>query len=288
MRLVIGKTELHIHVTAAIMPVFMLMAGLAAEYAAAFFSMLLHELSHVFAARICGVKAGSVSVTILGFSAVLPDGGCSRSEKLFICLAGPAFNIALFAASLLLEHLIPGDQYFLRQLSASNLFLALMNLLPALPLDGGRLVLMLLAGNIGMLAAGRVMRGLAAAVSAIIVIAGGYQLYSSPYNASLIIIGLYIMLATMTGRAEGALMNMRQILYRRSRLLRKGIYPARDLVVMKTARLGDTLKNMDFDRFHIIYVLDDSLRIAGVFTESEIIDALAGGPEDMTFEDLME
>lgn len=288
MRLVIGKTELHIHVTAAIMPVFMLMAGLAAEYAAAFFSMLLHELSHVFAARICGVKTGTVSVTVLGFSAVIPDGGCSRSEKLFICLAGPAFNIALFAASLLLEHLIPGDQYFLRQLSASNLFLALMNLLPALPLDGGRLVLMLLAGNIGMLAAGRVMRGLAAAVSAIIVIAGGYQLYSSPYNASLIIIGLYIMLATMTGRAEGALMNMRQILYRRSRLLRKGIYPARDLVVMKTARLGDTLKNMDFDRFHIIYVLDDSLRIAGVFTESEIIDALAGGPEDMTFEDLME
>ena len=60
MRLVIGKTELHIHVTAAIMPVFMLMAGLAAEYAAAFFSMLLHELSHVFAARICGVKTGTV------------------------------------------------------------------------------------------------------------------------------------------------------------------------------------------------------------------------------------
>ena len=82
-------------------------------------------------------------------------------------------------------------------------------------------------------------------------------------------------------------MNMRQILYRRSRLLRKGIYPARDLVVMKTARLGDTLKNMDFDRFHIIYVLDDSLRIAGVFTESEIIDALAGAPEDMTFEGLI-
>lgn len=288
MRLVIGKTELHIHVTAAIMPVFMLMAGLAAEYAAAFFSMLLHELSHVFAARICGVKAGSVSVTILGFSAVLPDGGCSRLEKLLICLAGPAFNLALFAVSLLLGRLVPGDPYFLRLLSASNLFFALMNLLPALPLDGGRLVLMLLAGNIGMLAAGRVMRGLAAAVSAIIVIAGGYQLYSSPYNASLIIIGLYIMLATMTGRAEGALMNMRQILYRRSRLLRKGIYPARDLVVVKSTRLGDLLKSMDFDRFHIIYVLDDSLRIAGVFTESEIIDALAGGPEDMTFEDLME
>lgn len=82
--------------------------------------MLLHELSHVFAARICGVKAGSVSVTILGFSAVLPDGGCSRLEKLLICLAGPAFNLALFAVSLLLGRLVPGDPYFLRLLSAST------------------------------------------------------------------------------------------------------------------------------------------------------------------------
>lgn len=287
MRLVIGKTEISVNVTALVMPVFMLIAGLMAEYAAAFFSMLFHELSHISAARICGINTGTVSVTILGFSAAIPDDRCSKLERSLIYLAGPAFNLLLFTVSLLLERMVSGDQKFLRLLSASNLFLAFINLLPALPLDGGRLMLVLLAGKVGMLAAGRAMRWFACAVSVFIIIAGGYQMYASSYNASLIIIGLYIMMITMTGKVESALMNIRQIIYRKSRLLKKGIYPARDLVAMKNTRLSDTLESMDFDRFHIIHVLDDSLDIIGVFTENQIMDALVSGNDDMTFESLI-
>jgi stage IV sporulation protein FB len=286
-RLAIGETEIRVNITALAMPVFMLIAGLAAEYAAVFFSMLLHELSHISAARICGIKVGTISVTILGFSTVIPDDRCSKAERSLIYLAGPAFNLLLFTATLLLGRMVPGDQEFLRLLSASNLFLAFINLLPALPLDGGRLMLVLLAGKIGMLAAGRTMRWLAWAISAFIIITGVYQLYASSYNASLIIIGLYIMMITMTGKVESALMNIRQIIYRKSRLLKKGIYPARDLVAMKNTRLSDTLKSLDFDRFHIIHVLDDSLNIIGVFTENQIMDALISGNDDMTFECLI-
>lgn len=287
MKLVIGETKIKINITAAIMPVFMLIAGLEAEYAAAFLSITLHELGHIMAARACGIKAGMISVTALGFSAAVPDAGCSRGERIMICSAGPAFNLLFFLVVLLADHMIPGEQGFLRLLSASSLFLAFINLLPALPLDGGRLILELLSGNIGMLAAGRAMRVLAWLISTIIVIAGGYQLYASSYNASLIIIGLYIMITAMTGKVESALMNMKQIICRKSRLLKKGIYPARDLVVLKNTRLSDTLKSMDFDRFHIVHVLDDALNIIGVFTETEIIDALISNNDDMTFERLI-
>ena len=74
MRFVIGETEIRIHITAAIMTVFMVISGFAAEYAAAVFSIMLHELSHVLAASACGVKAVMVSVTKLGFSALIPEG----------------------------------------------------------------------------------------------------------------------------------------------------------------------------------------------------------------------
>ena len=287
MRFVIGETEIRIHITAAIMTVFMVISGFAAEYAAAVFTIMLHKHSHVLAARACRVKAVMVSVTILGFSALIPEGSCSKGERILICLAGPAFSLVFFVCTMLAWDMIPGEQYFLRLLSASNLMLAFINLLPVLPLDGGRLIHLVLAGNIGMLAAGRVLRRFACVISLFVVAAGGYQLYRSSYNASLIIIGLYIMLITMTGRTESALMNMKQIVYRRSRLLKKGVYPARDLVVLKSTRLSDTLKSMDFDRFHIIYVLDDELNIIGMFTEKEIIDALTGSNDDMTFEHLI-
>ena len=82
-------------------------------------------------------------------------------------------------------------------------------------------------------------------------------------------------------------MNMKQIIYRRSRLLKKGIYPVRDLVVMKSVFLGDTVKSMDFDRFHFIYVLDDNLKLLGVFSENDIMESMLRNNGDITFEELI-
>jgi stage IV sporulation protein FB len=95
------------------------------------------------------------------------------------------------------------------------------------------------------------------------------------------------MLLLWNGRMESAFMNIRQILYRRSRFLKKGVYPARDLVVAKSTLLSETIKNMDFDSFHVIYVLDERMRLLKVFTEAEVMDALAGNNEGMTFEQLL-
>lgn len=288
MRLNIGDTEVRINITSVMMPVFMLIAGLLKEYAAAFLSMLAHELSHLAAARICGAKTGIFSISVLGFSAVIHDGDCSRKEQIFIYSSGPVFNLLVFAAAALADHMIQGDQKVLRLLAASNLFLAIFNLLPVLPLDGGRLMLGLLAEDMGLMAAGRILRRLAWFISVPIVFLGIYQLCISWFNISLIIIALYIIIMSMTGRLESALMNIRQLVYRKSRLMKKGIYPARDIVTMKGTKLSESLKSMDFDRFHIIYVLDDDLRIIGVFTENEIIDILAGTNHDMTFGQLVE
>lgn len=288
MRLNIGETEVRINITSVIMPVFMLIAGLMEEYAAAFLSMLAHELSHLAAASICGAKAGIINISVLGFSAVIRDGNCSRKEQILIYSSGPVFNLLVFAAAALADHLIRGDQKVLRLLSASNLFLALFNLLPVLPLDGGRLILGLLAEDMGIMAAGRLLRKLAWFISVPAGLLGIYQFCISSFNISLMVTALYIMIISMTGRLESALMNIRQLVYRKSRLMKKGMYPARDIVVLKRAKLSESLKSMDFDRFHIIYVLDDNLRIIGLFTENEIIDVLTGSSDDLTFGQLVE
>lgn len=83
-------------------------------------------------------------------------------------------------------------------------------------------------------------------------------------------------------------MGIREIIYRRSKLVRRGIYAARDLVVMRDTLLRESLKSMDFDRFHIVYVLDDDLHIIGTYTENEIMDALAEHDDDITFGQLIE
>lgn len=82
-------------------------------------------------------------------------------------------------------------------------------------------------------------------------------------------------------------MNIKNLVYKRSRFLRKGVYPGRELVVLKNMRLVDVVKNMDFDRFHIIYILDENMRLLKVFTEQEIIDNMAKFNGEMTFDELI-
>ncbi len=270
-----------------IMPAAMLIAGCLKEYAIAFISVALHELSHVAVARLYGIKPDSISITPAGFAVTIRDRGFSRIILLKIYTAGPVANFLLVAIAVLIKSILPNSQEELRQLAMANLLIALFNLLPAFPLDGGMILQQLLSGRIGLLAAGKSVRILTLIISAAVAVAGVIQFYKSAGNISLIMIGVYIPIILKDARMESAFMNIKQILYRRSRLKKRGIYPARDLVVTKNTRLGDTLTSMDFDRFHIIYVLDDNLRLMRFFTESQIMDALSGDIGNITFEQLV-
>ncbi|MFZ5990093.1 MAG: hypothetical protein ACOYWZ_23605 [Bacillota bacterium] len=82
-------------------------------------------------------------------------------------------------------------------------------------------------------------------------------------------------------------MNIKNLVYKRSRFLKRGIYPGRELVVIKSMRLGDIIKSMDFDRFHIIYVLDEDMKLIKIFTEQEVIDYMIKYNAEMSFDELI-
>lgn len=295
MRFRTGNVELRVSFFVIIMPIVMLIAGYIKEYAMAFFSVALHELSHVTVAAFYGIKPDRISITPVGFKAAIRYRDFSRDILLKIYAAGPASSILLFSIAILLQSIFHISPEELGQLAMTNLLLALFNLLPAFPLDGGMIFQLLLSDRIGLLAAGKAVRIIALIISAVTILAGVIQFYISAVNTSLIsaadisliMIGVYIPIILKDAGMESAFMNVQQILFRRTRLMKRGIYPARDLVVTRNTRLGDTLTSMDFDRFHIIYVLDDDLRLMRVFTESEIMDALSGDIGNITFEQLM-
>ena len=288
MRIRIGKFVIEISIFFIAVPPLLLFLGGLKEYAFAFFSISLHEIGHMAAANYYGYKHGLVRLTPVGLSLSINDKDCSRMNSIIIYSAGPAVNLLLFGVSSLATFVYPAINKYLGLLSATNLYLALFNLIPVFPLDGGRILLEILTGRMGLFAAGRLIRRLALTLSIVLLLLGTYQLYISAFNFSLVIIGIYIIVLLKVGKMESALMNIKQIIYRRSRLMKKGVYPARDLVVLKSTLLSETLKNMDFDSFHLVYLLDDKLRLLQVFTENEIMDAIVGGGESVTFEHLLE
>lgn len=66
-------------------------------------------------------------------------------------------------------------------------------------------------------------------------------------------------------------MNFETLVNRRQRILRKKIYPALEFVVLADCTLGEVIRRLDYDRFHIIYILNENLDIMGKITEQELI-----------------
>jgi Zn-dependent protease/predicted transcriptional regulator len=115
-----------------------------------FASVLIHELSHALAARMEGISIHDIQLHIFGGWARLVGEPTTPMAELRIAVAGPAssFLLAVFfwVWLFVVQHLSGGSlearaaaAAFL-YLAAANLFLAMFNLLPGLPLDGGRVL----------------------------------------------------------------------------------------------------------------------------------------------------
>ncbi|MBT8456078.1 MAG: site-2 protease family protein [Rhodobacteraceae bacterium] len=122
-----------------------------------FASLLLHELSHSLVARVFDVEVRAITLFLFGGVAELREEPKSAIAELWIALAGPVMSFALaigFAlAAAVAGQLSLGDPTVtvLGYLGTVNLILAVFNLLPAFPLDGGRAFRALLwarSGNI--------------------------------------------------------------------------------------------------------------------------------------------
>lgn len=159
--------DLHLHLTFLLMLAFIGVSHWAAHgsfaavatgvglFLAIFACVMLHEYGHALAARSFGI--GTRDITLL------PIGGVARLERmpekpmqeLWITLAGPAVNVAIAIVLALwltfsrswepLGALSATNGAFLERLLAVNVFLVLFNLLPAFPMDGGRVLRALLA-----------------------------------------------------------------------------------------------------------------------------------------------
>lgn len=122
---------------------------------ALFVCVILHEYGHALTARKFGVKTSDITIYPIGGVARLERMPDKPIEELWVALMGPAVNVViaviLFAYLFLTSSLIPlreltvASGSFLERLMVVNISLVLFNLIPAFPMDGGRVLRSLLA-----------------------------------------------------------------------------------------------------------------------------------------------
>jgi Zn-dependent protease len=239
--------------------------------------VVLHELGHALMASRFGVVTSDITlfpIGGLGRLARIPE---NPVQEFLIALAGPAVNLAIVVALLLAGVRLPGavrdpellvGTGFLARLMIVNVFLAVFNLLPAFPMDGGRVFRALLAMRLDY---GRATRIAAAAGQGMAVVFGFVGL--SVGNPVLVLIAAFVWLGAQSEAS-----------YVQERILLRGLR-VRDAMStnFKTVNTNDTLAaaaELLLGGFQHEFPVVSGDRITGVLTRDDLIAGLARGGGD--------
>ena len=142
-----------------------------------FASIVVHELGHALVARKLGVHVSGIELGFFGGAAKMVELPRTANDEVMIAAAGPAVSLALGGAGLLLAGATHVGLF--GWLGWTNLILAAFNLIPALPMDGGRILRALLTRKLDFVHATDISVRVAhvtAVVFGVVGLLGAYQL----------------------------------------------------------------------------------------------------------------
>ncbi len=169
---------------------------------AIFLCVVLHELGHALVARGYGVRTRDITLLPIGGVASLERIPEKPSQELAVAVAGPLVNVVIAALIVLLTGLAWRESlvallavdspsfhlgHFLASLAALNIWLVVFNLIPAFPMDGGRILRALLAMRLGRTRATRIAAAIGQGVAIVFALVGLFA--KSPM---LILIALFV------------------------------------------------------------------------------------------------
>src|SRR3984893_16839496 len=279
----IAGTAVRIHVTFLLFLVWIWIAsymtgGAEAAWSGLLFMVLLfacvlaHEFGHIFTARAFGVATPDVTLLPIGGVARLERIPEKPSEEFLIAIAGPLVNVVIAAVLIAVTPTHLSAEHFaamespkvsmIDRLAEVNLFLAIFNMIPAFPMDGGRVLRALLAIKLGHVRATEIaaMIGQWAAF--------GFGFLGLFYNPLLIFIAIFVYLAAAS---EAQLVSLRAM----SRDV-----PVTAAMITQYATLTPdehidaAVETLVRTSQNVFPVVDGNQRLLGIVGRGEIIKAL--------------
>ena len=187
-----------------------------------FASLILHELSHSVVARSYGLKVGGITLFIFGGVAELEEEPHDPKSEFLIAIAGPLMSLALAALFYGLSSMAGLTGAVFGYLALINLVLAVFNLIPAFPLDGGRMLRAVIWGvTQDLLRATRISSRIGSAFGLFLMLTGAFAVFSGGGIGGFwqILIGFFIINASngsyqnlvvkaaLRGKTAGSLMS---------------------------------------------------------------------------------
>jgi stage IV sporulation protein FB len=252
------------------------LAGMIAKVLLVFSAVLWHELAHAGAAMALGFTVREVELLPFGGVARIEGLGVASSKgEIIIAAAGPA-------ASMVLAALVYGSMFYMNVWTEiwdfyykTNLMLTTFNLIPGLPLDGGRIFRAWLALYIDYAKATAIAAGVSKGVSALLVGIVIYQYaIGSTVNITFLVAAVFLYTTAKSEIKVAGFRTLRIMAQKKSLLKARGMMPATHLTVVEEVLLKDIVRLFRPDQYYVMLVVNADCKVCGTLTETEVWEEL--------------
>ena len=236
-----------------------------------FLCVTLHEFGHIVMARRFGIETPMVTLLPIGGVASLERLPTKPMQEFLVAIAGPAVNLVIGGVLiLLLGHIGPErlsqlddpNVSLLARLAAANIFLVVFNLIPAFPMDGGRVLHAFLSTRLGPQRATQVAATIGQAL------AFGFGFLGLFGNPLLLFIAIFIYMAAS---AEARMSSLQEAL---RGLSASDAMETRFTAIPIEANLAQAVEALMSTAQHEFPVLDSFSKPVGILTREDILAAL--------------
>jgi stage IV sporulation protein FB len=264
----------------AIIVVISAFTGCIFEVSTLFGIVFIHELGHLACARYFGWTV--TEIQLLPFGGVLhveQHDQVTFFEEMMVALCGPLQHVWMIGLVVLGRNWGVFDVAWCDFFIKANLYIAVLNLIPIMPLDGGRIVQALLGYVTGYYHSlyWSVMSSLM--FSFMIMSYATMQAYAYHFHLNLFVIGIFLLITNVLTYRQIPLYFFRFLMNRSKRRLsndakRICLIP---ITVTEEVTLKDTLQLFKKEHYHLVYVLKPNGRIGAVLHEQKLIDQFLAG-----------
>lgn len=248
-------------------------------------ALLIHEWAHIITASALGMTITQMELFPFGCAARLQCFAVSRTKEMIVAAAGPASNMAAASAVYFInKYGFPIS--IADKLLSANLALAAVNMLPALPLDGGRIARSLFASFLGYKRATRLTSAAGIFFSALVFALGIIAAVKGSFNPTLFVMAFFLGVAALKELKNAPFVLIRDFSNKRTVIEKRKSLHINRFAAMHSQTLCEIIKEFDAGKYNIVTILDQKLGVVHDLTEQQILDGIMQYGANITIERL--
>jgi stage IV sporulation protein FB len=242
--------------------------------------VFLHEMGHMVAAKSFGWRVKEVQLLPFGGVVVVEElGAVPAYEDLIVALSGPLQHVWMIGFACIMKLVNPASAEWWNYFIEANLMIGLFNLIPVLPLDGGRVLQSLFGYMMPYHRSLLYTTILSLVLSMLVIVMCVFQFITGLLPLNLLIMGIFLLVSNWFAYKQLPFHFLRFLISRServSRLLMRGTL-AQPIVVTGQRSISDILRLFMREKYHLIYVVNEKGRIQAVIPEQQLINRFLDG-----------